>query len=132
MSLKDLIEQIIDNKMEARQPMSIGYYTLKSLSPLCFFPKGNPQIEIKESFLVVPKHRVFTGKDLGKDFVMASNDGGQTCFYLYEPSRPQGSNGIPYKFKGDIKCNLTGTCPDGPVTVTGGTIEVCTHKEAVD
>lgn len=129
--LRELIEQIIDQKLGRTMSMKISYCSLKSLSPLCFVPADNNKINIKEEFLVVPKYRVFTIKDIGKKFVLASNDDGQTYFYLYEPSDPQGSNGVPYKWKGDIKCNIKGTCPDGEVVVTEGTIEEITHKEGI-
>lgn len=133
MDLKILIEKLIDQKLGRIMASKISYCTLKSLSPLCFIPEDNKKINIKEEFLVVPKYRVFTKKDLGKKFVIMSNNEGQTYFYLYEASDPQGSNGIPYNWKGEIKkCNLIGHCPDGEVVVTHGTIEFATHEEGLD
>lgn len=132
MSLVTLIEELIDRKLGSQMSTKLSYCTLKSVSPLIFVPEDNPNIKIQGSFLVVPKYKVFTSRDIGKKFVLASNHDGQTYFYMYEPSDPQGSNGMPYKWAGDIKCNIKGTCPDGPVVVTEGTIEVCTHREGVN
>ena len=100
---KTLIDQAIDAKIRGSMPATISYANLVSLDPLNFKLESDPNIDIKEEFLVVPKYRVFTEKDLGKKFVLISNNGGQTYFYLYQASDPQGSNGIPYHFKGTFE-----------------------------
>lgn len=131
MDLKILIDEIIDQRLERAMRSQISYCTLKSLSPLCFVPEYDKKINIKEEYLVVPKYRVFTKEDLGKKFALISNDGGQTFFYLYQASEPQGTNGVEYKFKGthefidgSVKCTLHGTTSDGKsVVITHGTIE---------
>ena len=114
--------------------------SLKSLSPLTF--TITEQLEIYGQMIVLPKYRVFTAKDIGKSFVFFKNQGGQTYYYLYEASQPQGSNGIPYHFTGKMRgtisgANLIGTCPDGGVVVTQGSlgnveIEWQEHTEGVD
>lgn len=128
--LKALIDLTIDSKIKNSMPANVSYATLVSLDPLNFKLDSNPDIDIKEEFLVVPKYRVFTEKDLNKKFVFLSNDGGQTYFYLYQASEPQGSNGEAYTFEGshifedgEIECELHGTCSDGSTTlVTNGKI----------
>lgn len=131
MNLKELIDQIIDRKMNNRLYSNIIYAKLKTLTPLTFIPESD-DFELKGDFLVVPRYKVFTEDDIGRKFVFAGNDGGQTYFYLYEASQPQGSNGEPYKWRGEIvSCKLKGTCPDGEVTVTNGTIELAIHERRV-
>lgn len=129
--LKKLIDITIESKLKNTMPANISYATLVSLDPLNFKLDSNPDLDIKEEFLVVPKYRVFTVKDVGKKFVLISNDGGQTYFYLYESSDPQGSNGVPYHFEGTFKGTLHGTCPDGEVVVTHGEITDLEHKGGV-
>lgn len=128
---KKVIDAAIDNKLSAKMNSKIVYAKLISLSPLEFKDEANEKLEIKEEFLVVPKYKVFTEKDIGNKFVLMVNDGGQTYFYLYEASNPQGSNGIPYSFEGDFEGRLVGTCPDGQVVVSTGTISKLTHRRKV-
>jgi len=130
---KALAKQTVVDELGRRTFSNITYATLTSLSPLTFIPEGDTNVELEGEFLVVPKYKVFTEKDIGKKFVFQCNDGGQTWFYLYEPSNPQGSNGVEYKWKGRIdECELIGTCPDGEVIVTHGTIEVAVHEEGAE
>lgn len=129
--LKELIDIIIDKKINSKMFANISYAKLVSLSPLNFKLESNPDPDIKEEFLVVPKYKVFTEDDIGKNFVLISNDGGQTFFYLYEASSPQGSNGIPYHFEGTFNGRLIGTCPDGQVVVTSGEIYDLEHRKKV-
>lgn len=87
------------------------YAKLISIDPLEFKPE-NIDIKLKGKFLVVPKFRPFIKYEIGKKFVFISNDGGQTYFFLYEASDPQGSNGIDYHWtgrwrKGQIRGKLT-------------------------
>lgn len=129
----ELIYKAVERYMGGIKSSQIVYAKLESLSPLLFVLESDNNVELKEEFLVVPKYRVFTGKDIGKKFVFQRNHGGQTYFYLYEASTPQGSNGVPYKWKGEIKeCELHGTCPDGEVVVTHGTIEMAIHEEGIE
>lgn len=102
---------------------------LEKLNPLTF--RVNSKLSLYGQFLVVPKYKVFRPEDIGKDFVFFIDSGGQTFYYVYEPSSPQGSNGVPYRFEGEIKCNLKGTCPEGEVVVTGGYVEMMEHKRQV-
>lgn len=108
------------------------YMTLISTSPLKFQLDSDKNIKAFGGYLVVPKYRKFLDTEIGHKFVFQRGEDGQTYFYLYEPSDPQGSNGIPYQWKGEIEsCNLIGTCPDGEVVVTHGTIEVAIHEEGI-
>lgn len=123
---KKLIMKIVADVIKGTAPSGATRATLIGINPLEF--RVNAQLFLKGQFLVVPKYQVFTAEDIGKEYVFLKDHTGQTYYWMYEPSTPQGSNGIPYSFSGDIICNLTGTCPDGSVTVTGGTIEKLTHK----
>lgn len=130
LDLKGAIDEIVNQNLGRRMNSEIVYCKLISLDPLDFIPENDDKLHIMEEYLVVPKYRPFTKKDLGKKFVLISNDGGQTYFYLYEASEPQGSNGIPYHFEGthefingEMKCTLHGTCPHGDVVVTHGSVE---------
>lgn len=100
LDLKGAIDEIVNQNLGRRMNSEIIYCKLISLDPLDFIPENDDKLHIKEEFLVVPKYRPFTKKDLGKKFVLIRNDGGQTYFYMYEASEPQGSNGIPYHFEG--------------------------------
>lgn len=95
LDLRGAIDEIVNQNLGRRMNSEIVYCKLISLDPLDFILENTDEVHIKEEFLVVPKYRPFTKKDLGKKFVLISNDGGQTYFYLYEASEPQGSNGIP-------------------------------------
>lgn len=134
MDMKELIEKIVDQKLERFMTMKLSYCKLESLKPLTFAPEDNEKIKIKGSFLVVPKFRKFTEKDKNKKFVFASNADGQTYFYLYEPSFPQGSNGVSYEWKGEIKkCDLVGRTTSGEqVTITHGRVEQAVHEEGIE
>lgn len=146
---KGLFDEHFNGKLGGLALPQLYYCKLVSLNPLNFKPDNEDEqkIDIKEEFLVVPKYRPFTEKDLNKKFVLLSNNGGQTYFYLYEASEPQGSNGIAYDFEGshsfvngNITCTLKGTTSDGKdVTITSGsiqkyigTIEKITHKNHIN
>lgn len=130
--LISIMNKLIEDYDKRSARSEITYCELISINPVTFVPKNEDQknLKIKEEFLVVPKYRVFIEDDIGKNFVLSRNAGGQTYFYLYEASSPQGSNGEPYNFVGDhffvegnVTCSLSGPCTcGGTATVTGGTI----------
>lgn len=115
--------------------------TLKSLNPLTF--TITEQLEIRENMIVIPKYKVFIPEDIGKKYVFFKNAGGQTYYFMYEASQPQGSNGVPYYYEGKNKsyinsCKLIGTCSCGhSVEVTHGdifdeSIEYVKHEKRVE
>jgi len=127
-----IVNQLIQDNDKRLNRQELTYCELTSIKPVTFVPKNEDQknLKIKEEFLVIPKYRVFIEDDIGKSFVLSKNAGGQTYFYMYEASDPQGSNGIPYNYigthhfeDGNVTCTLTGTCTCGATTtVTGGVI----------
>ena len=132
-SWEELINKAVDRRLGGLAFANISYAKLETLTPLMFRLESDTNVELKDEFLVVPKHRVFTSKDIGKKFVFIRNNGGQTYFYFYEPSSPQGSNGVPYRWKGEIEqCELIGHCPDGEVIVTHGIIDIAIHGEGIE
>ena len=128
--LKQVIEEIAKGVLSNEVFTKKVHAKLIKLDPLKF--KINDKIFIEGPLLISPKYRVFTKKDLGKTFVFEEDFGGQQYIYCYEATKKPGENGVPYKWRGEIECNIHGTCPEGPVTVTHGTIEVCTHIEGVN
>ena len=128
LKLKKAMTRIAADYVGTLKTATIVHSKLEKLEPLTF--KRDDDIELKEEFLVVPKYRKFTNEEIGHYFVFQSNAEGQVWYYLYEASSPQGSNGVDYyfdgthKLKGNVKCTLYGTCPDGAVVVTNGTIEL--------
>lgn len=126
--LKKIMTKIAADYSSTLKTATIVHAKLISLYPLTF--KRDDDIELKEEWLVVPKYRKFTAEEIGHYFVFQSNAEGQVWYYLYEASSPQGSNGVDYyfdgthKLKGNVTCTLHGTCPDGDVVVTNGTIEL--------
>lgn len=125
LKLKRAIEEIIKSSMEGMTFTKKVHATLISVAPLKF--RVTDKIFIYGGNCITPKYRVFTGADIGKEFVFQEDAEGQQFIYCYEATDKAGENGIPYSWSGSIECNLTGTCPDGSVTVTGGTITKCTH-----
>lgn len=123
------LRKISQGQIDGTSPGGFTRATLTSLSPLTF--QVTSKLKLSGRFIVTPKYRVFTADDIGKEFVFFRDHGGQTYYYAYEPQTPQGANGEPYHFKGRVTCNLTGTCPTGTVTVTGGTIEDLEHDRRV-
>lgn len=131
--LYKVLKDIAENQQSKITFSEIIYATLISINPVTFKREDNTKIIIKEEYLVVPKYRVFTAEEIGHKFVLQKNFRGQTYFYLYEASYPQGSNGVEYHYKGRIdECELYGTCPHGKVVVTHGTIEKGVHEKGVD
>lgn len=128
LNLKKAVTKIAANYCETLKIPTIVHAKLEKLEPLTF--KRDDDIELKEEFLVVPKYRKFTTEEIGHYFVFQSNSEGQVWYYLYEASSPQGSNGVDYyfdgthKLKGNITCEIHGTCPHGAVVVTSGTVEL--------
>lgn len=123
------LKQISKDQFSGESPGGFTRATLTSLNPLTF--QITSKLKVSGHFIVTPKYRVFTEEDIGKDFVFFKDLGGQTYYYAYEPQTPQGANGESYHFKGKVTCNLTGTCPEGTVTITGGTIEDLEHERRV-
>lgn len=127
LELKKIVQQIVSQAMKGADLANIAYGTLKSIDPPTFQFEGLPE-PLSEDFIITPKYKVFVEEDIGNKYVFMKNAGGQTYFYLYEPAR-QGENGKEYKWKGRIdECRLIGTCPDGEVIVTEGTIEIGVHE----
>ena len=109
-SMKKILDEYSSKRLHEGDFAKIHYATLISLYPLDFMLNDDNKIHLKEEYLVVPKYRPFVESDVGKRFVFVSNHGGQTYFYLYEASDPQGSNGIKYKHKkhiNDSKINIS-------------------------
>lgn len=125
----ELIKQISKGVIDGEVMGGFTRATLISLSPLTF--QVTAQLKIYGSFLVTPKYRIFTEKDIGKEFVFFKDLGGQTYYYAYEPQSPQGANGEEYVFSGEMECTLRGQCPTGEVVVTGGEIKRLTHRGKV-
>lgn len=124
--LKRVIKKSAEGVLNGSVPAETTYLELISIEPLRF--RRESGLIIESAFIVTPKHKVFIDDDIGRKFVFQKNAGGQTYFYSYEPA-PQGENGVPYEWEGHIvKCNLIGTCPDGTVVVTHGTIEHAVHE----
>ncbi len=137
--LYKVLKNIADSQQGKISFSEIIYAKLTSINPVTFIPEdregeeGLKKIIIKEDFLVIPKYRVFTEEEIGNKFVLQKNFRGQTYFYLYEASEPQGQNGLEYKWKGRIeKCELIGTCPHGSVVVTHGKIEKGVHEKGIE
>lgn len=125
----EVIKQVASAQIDGRVPAGCTRAKLVKLDPLTF--QITAQLHVYGQFLVTPKHKVFRPADVGRDYVFWKDAGGQTYYYLYEPASPQGANGVPYSFKGTFEGTLHGTCPDGAVTVTQGTITSLTHEEEV-
>lgn len=89
--LVETIKRIVKGMMDGQVMPGCTRATLISLDPLTF--QITPQLKIYGQFLVSPKYRIFLPRDVGKEFVFWKDAGGQSYYFLYEPVRPQGSNG---------------------------------------
>lgn len=127
--LRRVIEEIAKNVVGNQVFAKKVHATLVSVSPLEF--KLSDKISIKGSKCITPRYRVFRADEIGRTFVFQEDHEGQQYIYQYEATKTPGENGEPYKFSGEIKCTIHGTCPDGAVTVTHGTIEELTHIRGV-
>ena len=126
--LVEVIKQISNDIVVGSVPGGCTRATLVSLDPLTF--QVTSQLKLYGQFLTTPKHKVFREEDIGRKYVFWKDSGGQTYYYLYEAAT-QGQNGVPYNFRGTFEGKLHGTCPDGAVTVTHGTIDKLTHEREV-
>lgn len=128
-NLKGAIEKIASDVVGEMTMAKLVNAKLIKTDPPTF--KLYDDLIISDSFVITPKYRVFTDKDIGKEFVLQENYGGQEYIYCYEAAG-RGQNGTEYSFKGRInKCKLIGTCPHGEVEVTHGIIYDMTHEEGI-
>lgn len=129
-NLKAVIEKIANGVIDEKNMARKVFAKLTKISPPTF-KLYDGDLEVSGDFVVTPKYRVFTTKDIGKDFVLEEDLGGQRYFYCYEAANV-GQNGIEYSFKGRIdSCRLIGKCPHGEVEVTSGVINDMTHEEGL-
>lgn len=127
LELKRVIEEIAKGVNENSVFTRKVHATLISVSPLKF--QLSEKIFIYGANCITPKYRVFRQDEIGKSFVFQEDAEGQQFIYCYEATANPGENGEPYQWKGRIdQCELHGTCPDGAVVVTGGTITMATHE----
>lgn len=135
---KEVLDKYFETRFQGKSFARIHYGELISVNPVSFLLEDDKEIIAKEEFLVIPKYRPFLAEEIGKKFVLMSNDDGQTYFYMYEASKPQGTNGVQYHWEGKSKgyidsCNLIGHCSNGGTVITTHgdvfeeTIERCTH-----
>lgn len=125
--IKRLVQTLVVQGIDGADLSSIAYGTLEKVNPPTFRFKHLPE-PLDNEFIVTPKYKVFIEADIGNKYVFMKNAGGQTYYYLYEMAN-QGENGEAYQWQGRIdKCRLVGTCPDGQVVVTEGTIEIGVHE----
>lgn len=125
--LKRIIEQISQGVVNNMTFTKKVHATLISVEPLQF---QLDNLILDGSFLITPKYRVFRQDEIGHKFVFQEDNDGQQFIYCYEAAEP-GQNGVPYRWTGSVICNLTGTCPDGTVTVTGGELTTVTHERGL-
>lgn len=64
LDLRGAIDEIVNQNLGRRMNSEIVYCKLISLDPLDFILENTDEVHIKEEFLVVPKYRPFTKKDL--------------------------------------------------------------------
>lgn len=127
LELKKVIEEIAKGVITNQVFTKKVHATLISVSPLKF--KLSDKIFIYGPNCITPRFRVFREDEIGKSFVFQEDAEGQQYIYCYEATAKPGENGEAYQWSGKIdSCELHGTCPDGPVTVTGGTITLATHE----
>lgn len=125
--LKRLIESISSGVLNNTSFTKKVHAKLISVNPLKF---SLDKIVIEGSMLITPKYRVFREDEIGNSFVFQEDHDGQQFIYCYEAS-PLGKNGVAYKWKGSLKCNLKGTCPHGDVTVTSGELIEVIHERGI-
>lgn len=129
-NLKTVIEKIAGGVIDEKNMARKVFAKLIKTSPPTF-KLYDGDLEVSGAFVVTPKYRVFTTKDIGRDFVLEEDLGGQRYFYCYEAAEV-GQNGVEYSFKGRIdKCKLIGKYPHGDVEVTSGIIYDITHEEGI-
>lgn len=127
--LKEAIKMIASDVQNGSVPGGYTRAKLINISPLEF--ELTSKLKLYGQFLVTPRFKVFRPEDIGKEYVFFKDHGGQTYYYAYEPVNPQGSNGEPYFFEGDIECEIHGSCSHGPVVVTSGKIFKIEHRKQV-
>lgn len=128
LELKNTIEDIAKGVMESRTSTKKVHAKLISVTPLKF--QLNEKIFIYGSALISPKYRVFREDEIGNEFVFQEDESGQQYIYCYEAASP-GENGVPYKWKGKIRCNIRGTCSHGAVVVTEGELIEVIHERGL-
>lgn len=130
-ALKETIKQLVENVIDGRVPGGCTRATLISLDPLEF--QITSKLKIYGQFLVTPRHKKFRAEDIGKEYVFFKDGGGQTYYWLYEAMCPQGDNGVPYHWSGEmVSCALQGLCScGGTVLVTHGEVYDQEHYEQV-
>lgn len=128
---KEIIETIANDVIDSRGMARKVHATLTNNNPPTF--KITDKLEVKGAFVITPKYRVFTAKDIGKSFVLQEDQGGQQYIYCYEAA-PVGSNGVPYRWTGSIpSCDLVGKCSCGhEVHIYSGILNEIIHKEGLD
>lgn len=125
MRLLGSLKMVSHNVSQGAVPAQMTRATLISLTPLTF--RITEQLKLHDQMIVIPKYKVFIEEDIGKHYVFFKNAGGQTYYYMYEASSPQGSNGEPYHFAGRSESTITGASLHGACSC-GGTVLV-THGE---
>ena len=130
-NLKAAIEKIANGVIEEKNMARKVFAKLTKVNPPTF--KLYDNLEVSGAFVITPKYRVFTANDIGKDFVLEEDLGGQRYFYCYEAANV-GENGIPYRWTGSIpKCDLVGNCSCGhEVHIYSGVLNEIVHKEGLD
>lgn len=130
-ALKETIKSIAKDTFDGMVPGGYTRARLIEIEPELKFELTN-KLLIYGQFLVTPRYKVFREEDLNKEFVFFKDSGGQTYYYVYEMKWPQGKNGEPYHWEGEIvSATLYGTCPDGEVIVTHGEIHEAIHEKQV-
>ena len=130
-NLKAAIEKIANGVIEEKNMARKVFAKLTKVNPPTF--KLYDNLEVSSAFVITPKYRVFTANDIGKDFVLEEDLGGQRYFYCYEAANV-GENGIPYRWTGTIpSCDLVGNCSCGhEVHIYSGVLNEIVHKEGLD
>lgn len=128
LELKKVIEEIVKGVVNNSSGTKKVHAKLVSVNPLKF--QLNEKIFIYGNALISPKYRVFREDEIGNEFVFQEDEGGQQYIYCYEAS-PLGQNGIPYHWKGELKCELKGKCPHGDVIVTDGKLIDVKHERGL-
>lgn len=130
-NFKGVIENIVNNVVDSKNMSRKVHATLTACDPPTF--RVGKDLEVKGDFVITPKYRVFTSKDVGKSFVLQEDFGGQQYIYCYEAA-PTGKNGVPYSWCGSIpSCDLVGKCSCGhEVHIFSGVLGHVIHKEGLD
>lgn len=130
-NLKNAIEKIASGVIDEKNMARKVFAKLTKVNPPTFRLYDN--LEVSGAFVITPKYRVFTERDIGKDFVLEEDFGGQRYFYCYEAANV-GENGIAYRWTGLIPmCDIVGSCSCGhEVHVRSGIIGEIIHEEGLD